>query len=100
VKNFLIPDPIRIRQYSDNMNFQGAVLEIGADYGILAKVALERAAARVVAVDINPYAVENCEKACARRRNFSKRSFFPKLMVLLTTLFLQRPGLKVRLLNR
>jgi ribosomal protein L11 methylase PrmA len=76
VKNFLIPDPIRIRQYSDNMNFQGAVLEIGADYGILAKVALERAAARVVAVDINPYAVENAKKLAPGAEIFQSDHFF------------------------
>ena len=55
--NFLIPDPARIRQYSDNMDFRGSYLEVGTGSGILARIALERGCHPVVAVDINPHAV-------------------------------------------
>lgn len=32
--DFLIPDPIRIQQYRDNMDFNGSLLEVGTGSGI------------------------------------------------------------------
>lgn len=62
MSNFLIPDLFRIKQYSDNMEFNGSLLEVGTGSGILAKIALEKGCGPVVAVDINPYAVANAKQ--------------------------------------
>ena len=73
--HFLVPDPSRIRQYSDNMDFTGSLLEVGTGSGILAKIALERGADPVVAIDINPYAVANAKQLAAGAQVFESDLF-------------------------
>lgn len=73
--DFLIPDPIRIQQYRDNMDFNGSLLEVGTGSGILAKIALEQGADPVVAIDINPCAVANAKRLAAGAMVFESDLF-------------------------
>lgn len=62
MSNFLIPAPERVKQYEDHMEVRGEVLEIGTGSGVLAAMCARKGARRIVAVDINPFAVEHVRK--------------------------------------
>jgi len=71
----LRPHPERIRQYEQHLEVGRRVLDIGTGTGVLAEMALKKGAKEVVAVDINPAAVEEASKRV------------PKAKVLLSGLF-------------
>lgn len=58
----LMPSKKRVSQYRDHMVVGKNVLEIGTGSGVLAKMALEKGAKSVLAVDINPAAVRMASK--------------------------------------
>jgi methylase of polypeptide subunit release factors len=60
--DFLLPAPERVRQFADHVEFGASVLDVGTGSGVLAKLALDRGAPRVTAVDINPAAVAHARK--------------------------------------
>ncbi|MBU0532102.1 50S ribosomal protein L11 methyltransferase [Candidatus Micrarchaeota archaeon] len=61
-QGYLTPAKNRIRQYENNMFVGERVLEIGPGSGVISKMALEKGATEVIAVDINPAAVEATKK--------------------------------------
>jgi methylase of polypeptide subunit release factors len=54
----LMPSARRIKMFRDNLTVGPRVLDMGTGSGVLAKLALEKGAAEVVAADVNPAAVE------------------------------------------
>jgi release factor glutamine methyltransferase len=64
----LRPSPSRINLYKDHMDVGKRVLDMGTGSGVLARIALEKGAAEVVAADINPAAVEEAKKALPRAK--------------------------------
>ncbi len=58
MSEFLIPNQKRIDQYRQHMIIGETVLEIGTGSGVIAQFCLQRGAKQVVAVDINPHAIE------------------------------------------
>jgi methylase of polypeptide subunit release factors len=61
--NVLQASKKRVRQFADNVEFGSRVLDIGTGTGVLAGLAVKKGATRVVAIDINPAAVEAARKA-------------------------------------
>jgi methylase of polypeptide subunit release factors len=58
----LQPSQKRIRQFTDNLQLGPRVLEVGTGSGIIARFCVKAGAKKVVAVDINPAAVERTRR--------------------------------------
>lgn len=58
MSEFLIPNQKRIDQYRKHMVIGQTVLEVGTGSGVIAQFCLNCGAKQVIAVDINPHAIE------------------------------------------
>jgi methylase of polypeptide subunit release factors len=68
--NVLQASRMRVRQFADNVEFGSRVLDIGTGTGVLAGLAVKKGAKRVVAIDINPAAVEAARRAVPQAEVF------------------------------
>ena len=75
MSNFLIADAQRIQQFTDNLAIGKTVLEIGTGSGVIANFCHQSGAESVIAVDINPHAVNHVKRA------------YPHIIVLESDLF-------------
>ncbi len=74
-KKLLIPHPLTVKQFARHLKVGKRVLDVGSGMGILTRFAFDKGAEKVVAIDINPVAVE------------STRQYVPEAEVLLSDLF-------------